>query len=391
LAASGDTEGFFRAAKDVIDKRNPPVVAFALIKGGQLYGDYYHASRGATPNENTLFPLASMSKWVTAYGTMLLSESGKLDLDRSVPEYLTRWHLPPSKFDNNKVTAHLLLSHRAGIHDHLGFGDYSATEVLPSLEESLAHPRASSGLPVVIGVTSDPGSEFDYSGGSYHLLELVVEEIAGTTFEQYMQDSVFKPLGMTRSSYDSIAELDNSVRSYTTTGELAPQYHYASSGATALNSSIHDLALLLRAQISGSGIKGPVSLAAIDSMRQPQTSTLGVPIWGMGAILSSKTDRGSYLFGHDGANDPAINTSAKINPDTGDGIVVLVNGNEGLATALTSQWAYWQTNTPDWFTLIVAFPRIQRVVMIGWAVIVGFAILILVLRRKVGRTVPVKT
>jgi CubicO group peptidase (beta-lactamase class C family) len=385
IAEPGDIEGFFRAAKEIVAERNPPVLALALIKNGKVYGDYYSSSVGAVPNADSLFAVASLSKWVTAYGVVAASERGQIDLARPLPEYLRRWHLPPSTFDNNKVTTRLLLSHRAGIHDGLGFGDYLATETLPSLEESLTNPRASSGKPVAIAVTSEPGSGFAYSGGSYHLLELVVEETTGKSFEQYMNDDVFKPLGMTRSTYDYIADLDNGVRSYTTTGQLAPQYRYASSGATALNTSLHDLSQFVRAQIPNSGVSGVLSQKFLESMRQSQTSYAGVSIWGMGDILSSKTDRGNFIYGGDGANDPAINSSVKINPDNGDAIVVLVNGNEGLATALTSQWAYWQTNRPDWITLLLKYKTMLNAILYGWGTIVVLAIALLVVKRRAAK------
>lgn len=53
------------------------------------------------------------------------------------------------------------------------------------------------------------------------------------------------------------------------------------------------------------------------------------------------------VFGHDGANDPAINSTLRINPDTGDAIVVLVSGHPSLATRIGSEWVLWQTGVPD--------------------------------------------
>lgn len=382
LADVDDIESFFKASKELAAKRNPPVVAFALIKNGQLYGDYYGSSVGAVPNADTLFPIASMSKWVTAYGAMALSERGQLDIEHPVPNYLHRWHLPPSEYDNNKVTARLLLSHRAGIHDELGFGDYLATETLPTLEESLSRPRTSSDRVAMIAVTSEPGSGWDYSGGSYHLMELIVEEITGKKFGGYMNDAVFKPLGMTRSTYDYIATLDNSVRSYTTTGEFAPQYRYASAGATALNTSIRDLSQFVRAQIPQSGVEGVLSQRSIEAMRQPVTTYFGQPIFGIGTMLSSKTDRGNFIFGHDGANDPAINSSVKINPETGDAIIALTNGSVGFASELTSEWSYWQTDRPYWMFLFSKIGKIKFAVLCGWGVILLAAASAFVLRRK---------
>ena len=98
-----------------------------LIEDGQVRFESYSADPLAV-NADTLFSLASMSKWFAAYGAMLLVEQGKVALDTPVTEILTRWQLPPSEFDNSGVTLRALLSHTAGLDDGLGFGDYTADE-----------------------------------------------------------------------------------------------------------------------------------------------------------------------------------------------------------------------------------------------------------------------
>jgi hypothetical protein len=63
--------------------------------------------------------------------------------------------------------------------------------------------------------------------------------------------------------------------------------------------------------------------------------------------LYSPTDNGDFVFGHDGANDPAINTAVRINPDNNDAIIILVTGSPSIATDIGSQWVLWQTGYPD--------------------------------------------
>ena len=177
IATPGDTQAFFQSVAQIIESENRGNAALVLIENGEVVSEYY-----STTNEivdgNTVFLVASMSKWFTASAIMKLVQEGSLGLDEPVSNYLTRWQLPPSEFANSEVTIRRLLSHTAGFTDGLGFGDYSAAEELPTLEESLSNPRASDGREVKLAVERQPGSDFIYSGGSYHILELRISKFS---------------------------------------------------------------------------------------------------------------------------------------------------------------------------------------------------------------------
>ena len=124
------------------------------------------------------FPACSISKHVAAFGTLRLVADATIDLDADVNTYLSSWQLPGA----GTVTVRQLLSHTAGLTDGLGFGDYRLDEPLPTLEEALTAPRASMGratAPITVGI--EPGTRFQYSGGGYLVLELLVEEVAGSS------------------------------------------------------------------------------------------------------------------------------------------------------------------------------------------------------------------
>ena len=103
--------------------------------------------------------------------------------------------------------------------------------------DTLAHPRASSGQPAVIQLGRAPGSAWEYSGGGFLILQLLVEEVSGMSFGDYMQQAVFAPLGMTRSTYAFLGDQTNTAAPLTAEGEPAPFYRYAASGATGLATS----------------------------------------------------------------------------------------------------------------------------------------------------------
>ena len=346
IATSGDTEGFFQSVSQIIESENRGNAALVLIEKGEIAAEYYSKSNEIV-DRNTVFSTASMSKWFTASAVMKLVQDGSIGLNEPVLSYLTRWQLPPSEFANSEVTIRRLLSHTAGFTDGLGFGDYSSDEELPTLEESLASPRASTGREVKLVVKRQPGSEFIYSGGSYHILELLIEEVTKMSFEEYMKDTFFDPLNMSRSTYSYIASIENNAGSYDRDGQAAPMYKYASSAATGFATSGSDLAKFVIAQIPNSSIVNILDQSIIETMREPHGKTLGLNVWGLGTILYSTTRGNDFLFGHDGGNDPAINSTARINPENGDAIIVLETGHPSLATNIGSHWALWQTGYPD--------------------------------------------
>ena len=89
------------------------------------------------------------------------------------------------------------------------------------------------------------------------------------------------------------------------------------------------------------------------------------------------------MFGHDGANDPAINTSVRINPDTRDGFISLITGHPSLASKLGSHWVLWQTGYPDFLSTDVALRSAVRPSLLGIGVITAI-VLIRFRRRAVG-------
>src|SRR5690606_13490766 len=92
--------------------------------------------------------------------------------------------------------------------------------------------------------------------------------------------------------------------------------------------------------------------------------------WGLGTVLYAPTDGGDFVFGHDGVNEPAVNASVRVNPDTGDAIVVLVTGSQTLASELGGHWVFWQTGLPDFFSIPGEIRRVVPALLGGALLIV---------------------
>lgn len=351
-AKPNDIDAFNHFAQQLIERDNQGSAAFVLISNGELKAQYFH-SKKQDINGDTLFAAASMSKFLTAIGVMHLANEGKIDIHQPVNQYLKRWKIPTNEMNADVVTVAQLLSHTSGLTDDLGFGDYKANESLPSLIDTLNAPRASSGT-TKIELGNIPGEQWQYSGGGYLVLQLLVEEVTGIRFEQWMQQTIFEPLSMHRSNYQYMATQNNHSGAYDNQGNPAEIYQYASAGATGLITTANDLARLAIA-LSNADIKqthsSAVNAHSAAQLRSPNAYLFGEYIWGNGAMLYAPITNNDYLFGHDGGNDPAINTTLRINPSNGDALIVLVTGHSTLASSIGFEWTLWQSGKPD-FVLI---------------------------------------
>lgn len=380
ISAEGDYQSFFQRAVSRIDGVGHGAAALVLIDEGRVVGEYYGDGERAV-SADTVFPTASLSKWITALGVLHLAETGGIDLDAPVETYLSRWQLPEGEFDNAGVTVARLLSHTAGLTDGLGFGDYAGEETLPALEQSLRAPRCSACSDAVIAVGQEPGQGFVYSGGGYLVLQLVVEEVTGQSFASYMEETIFAPLGMENSSYDYVGVLPNVAPNYNAEGDIVPHFQYAAAAATGFSSSARDLTRLSLA-LARADAEAPVSSGTLTQMRTPHARMFGQPLWGLGAILYAPTVDDDFVYGHDGANEPAINAAVRINPRTGSAYIMLVTGNPRLATEIGADWVLWQTGRPDVFSTEKAFMSAVAPSILGWAVILFAVASMALLRRR---------
>lgn len=355
-AAKGDTAGFLRWAESRYEEESKGNFAIVLLDHGRV-AETYFAAHGRAVDGDSLFQAASMSKWITAWGVMTLVEKGRIDLDVPVSRYLTRWHLPASKFDNDGVTVRRLLSHTAGLTDDLGFRGFAPVHQLPTIEQELTQAKdAQPGASGITRVEVQPGTNWRYSGGGYLMLQLLIEEVTQEPFNDYMRHAVFQPLGMKASTFVD-PDPANLADFYNADGSKAIHYKFTALAAASLYTSVADMTRFLQAQISGSkgeapgrGVLTPITLKA---MRMPHAFLYGIPVWGLGETLYVPNGADSYIVGHDGSNYPAINTTARIDPATGDGLVVLETGNSRLAMEIGGEWVFWRTGIFDLQTLVL--------------------------------------
>jgi len=334
-----------------LDKRIPglmkryeiPGASLALVKDGrivwkQAYG-YADRESGSKLSTDTLMRVQSISKSVTAWGIMKLAEEGKLNLDHDVGRYLKNWRFPESTFPADRVTIRQLLSHTAG----MPLGDvltiYSPTDRVPSLEESLT----ASAIPV-----KDPGSGFFYSNVGYNLLELLIEEVTGRDFAQYMSSEVLSPLGMKKSTFVWSEDIKPPLpKGYTLNGKTVPVYVYPEKASGGLLATAEDIAAFAVAGMPLFSNQDVLTPSGIKNLYAPQAEKLGIyslvfDAYGSGYYLE-RFSSGQRAVSHGGQGTGWMSHFQAV-PETGDAIVILTNSQRSwpFIAGLLNNWAQWR-------------------------------------------------
>ena len=305
-----------------------PGAALAVGRYGRLvhlrgYGtlDYTATTQPATPT--TLYDLASLTKVVvTTTAAMMLEESGRLDIDRTVASYVPELKAP----DKATITVRMLLTHSGG------FEAYAP--LYETLRGRAAFLDAINERPLVY----PPGTKAVYSDWDMVLMQAVIERITGTTLDQYIEGHLTWQLGMndTRFNPDTTnAALRKRIAPTTydaIRGQLQGTVHDGNawalggvSGHAGLFSTARDLAVFAQMLLNG-GSYGDVRILA------PQTVARWTARQGLGASRALGWDTpapsssaGRFFsprsFGHTGFTG----TSMWIDPERGLFVVLLMN------------------------------------------------------------------
>jgi CubicO group peptidase (beta-lactamase class C family) len=189
----------------------------------------------------TIFRIASITKQFTALAIVQLQEQGLLNIRETISKYLPNY---PETGKN--ITIHHLLTHTSGIPNYTSFPDYLETMMLPSpVEKTIAKFKD---LPLEF----QPGEKFSYSNSGYTLLTYILEKVTGKSYETYLQEHIFHPLGMQNTGYDRHSLiLKNRAAGYTADSNGLQNAMYIDlsviSGAGGLYSTVEDLYLWDRA------------------------------------------------------------------------------------------------------------------------------------------------
>jgi CubicO group peptidase (beta-lactamase class C family) len=270
---------------------------------------------------DTPMRLGSITKQFTSTAILMLVDEGKIKLDDDITVYL-----PDYPTQGKKITIEHLLTHTSGIVSYTGKPGYSGAMQKDVTVQQMVDSFKNDPLDFT------PGSRYKYNNSGYFLLGAIIEKVSGQTYDKFVEQRIFVPLGMSRSAYEG-HERDKAPRAqgYSRVPEgfqpakpISMTQPYA---AGSLVSTVDDLARWDAAVSSGKLLKA----ASWQRAFTPYTLITGSST-GYGYGWETGTLRGTQMIGH-GGGIPGFNTFALRLPAEKLYVAVLSNTDSGLPPA----------------------------------------------------------
>lgn len=270
-----------------------------IVKDGKVlfsrgYGYADVESKKPVSPDDTLFRLASISKLFSCTAVMQLVEQGKLDLDADINQYLD--FQIPATFPQ-PITLRHLMTHTAGFQETIR-GTRAADDgrIFPLKEYLPGH------LPPRIFA---PGTIPAYSNYSTAVAGYIVERATGQSFEDYIEEHIFRPLGMTKSTYkqplpDLLKPLVSS--GYVSAMDPARPFELIQTfPGGGMSSTASDVARYMIAQLQNGGA-GDARILKSETAQAMQSRQFGlVPLMNGSAFGFAEQNRNGYrVLGHGG-------------------------------------------------------------------------------------------
>jgi CubicO group peptidase (beta-lactamase class C family) len=181
----------------------PGLSVVAIRHGEIVYRQQFGSQRLATAtaparpmDENTMFRVASVSKFVTALGAMKLVEQGRLSLDADIGEVLG-YRLRNPHFPDRAITLRMLLTHTSSLRDEGGFKWDPGVD----LQDVLLPGGRHYGKGAMWSADKAPGGWFEYVNFNWGLIATMMERAGGERFDHLMRRLVFDPMGLKAGFY----------------------------------------------------------------------------------------------------------------------------------------------------------------------------------------------
>ena len=281
---------------------------------------------GADPE--TCFRIASVTKWVTAIGLMTLVDRGQLDLDRDISDYLPFTVRNPA-YPDKAITARMLLSHTSSLSP-------KAEKYRPDWERI-----GKNGYDPIFDESIEPGTRFVYADYNGALFGGLIEAITGESVQDYMNRTVFAPLGLTaayspkylpagtrtkdmlRTNGTTAISVQNDLNyAYNNTADPRANNGHTVGG---LYISAASLTRLARMMLSGGELDGVRILnRETVSLMEADQPGLARSDYGLSNVRHAQFPRGTW-FGHQGRYS-GLTSNVYYQVDTGMTLALIMNG-----------------------------------------------------------------
>ncbi|RAP28209.1 Beta-lactamase [Brevibacillus laterosporus] len=219
-----------------------------LFKKGYGYADV-EKKRPVDP-DSTVFRMASVSKVFTSTAVMQLVEQNKIDLNKDVQAYLRDFNI--SNKTGKKLTMEHLMTHMTGFdYPDSSFSDDRSPEKYYPLDEFVKETAPS--------IVRNPGEVYRYDNYAFNLQGYIVQGISGVPFHQYVENHIFKPLGMSSSSFVMRPDIQaNLATPYDSLRKPIPEYGSIPTDAPdgSMLSTASDMAKFLIAHLNDGKFEG---------------------------------------------------------------------------------------------------------------------------------------
>ncbi|TBR39765.1 MULTISPECIES: serine hydrolase [Dyella] len=369
----------FRAYVDSVRKQfDVPGIAVAIVKDGKVVMEQGFGERELGKPEpvdaRTMFAIASNTKAFTAAALQMLAEQGKLKMDDRVIDHLP-WFQMSDPYVTREMRIRDLLAHRSGL--GLGAGDllywpptgYTTKEVVERLRD--------------VPLATSFRSAYAYDNILFAVATLVIEQVSGQTYADFLRTQIFKPVGMDDALVDSTylkpgmnIAMGHAKFNFTELKPVPPMAWSNNPGAGGIYASVHDLAKWMNVQLAGgklpdAGDGKEHRLFKEDSQKQMWSMLTPMKIgeppvpelartkpnfagYGEGWFLTDY--QGQRLVWHTGGW-PGMVSRLTLVPELKLGIVVLTNQESGAAfNAVTYRVldAYLGKTKTDWVAAYAA-------------------------------------
>lgn len=320
------------AAAALLATHDLPGMTVSVVHDGEIvfakgYGFADVARIRPVDAETTLFRIGSTSKTFTWVAVMQLVEQGKLDLDADVNEYLTAFKIPEAF--GTPVTMRDILTHSAGFEEGVwGYLLRRSDEDLIGLEAWLAKY-----MPARVRA---PGTFSSYSNYGTALAGYIVAQVSGMDFDTYVEENMFKPLGMNNTTFrEPVPEAltpdlsENFTRKGGDYEDSGFEFIHDAGPAGGVSSTAVDMAKWMLTQLgdgeyNGNRILKPETAQQMRTRLFVNHEALPAMLYG----FYEESVNGRFAFGH-GGDTIAFHTNMVMIPEENVGIFVSTNAPDG--------------------------------------------------------------